>query len=116
PAHDSTASITLTYYAPDKLKYNYSANKKQLAVFSEIYYPHGWKSFIDGEEHPHFCANYVLRAMCVPPGKHNIEFRFEPKSYTTGNAISHASSALFFVVLLGGLIVEFRKQKTKGKS
>lgn len=116
PKLDSTASITLTYYAPDTLRYNYSANKKQLAVFSEIYYPHGWKSLIDGEEHPHFRANYVIRAMCVPPGKHQIEFRFEPKSYTTGNAISHASSALFFVVLLCGLIVEFRKQKAKGKS
>ncbi len=116
PAPDTTASITLTYYSPDKLQYNYSASKEQLAVFSEIYYPHGWKSFVDGEEHPHFRANYVLRAMCVPPGKHQIEFRFEPKSYATGNKISHASSAVFFLLLLGGLIAEFRKQKEKGKA
>jgi len=112
-AHDTTASITLTYYSPDKLKYNYSASKEQLAVFSEIYYPHGWESFVDGKKYPHFRANYVLRAMCVPPGKHNIEFRFEPKSYTTGNAISHASSALFFLLLLGGLFAEFKKRKRK---
>ncbi|MFO7791311.1 MAG: YfhO family protein, partial [Bacteroidales bacterium] len=115
PEYDSTANISLTYYSPDKLIYNASAEKEQLAVFSEIYYPHGWKSFVDGEEVPHFRANYVLRSMRVPAGKHEIEFRFEPKSYYTGNKISHASSIVFFLLLLGGLFMEFRKAKAKNK-
>ena len=101
--------IELVSYHPDHMVYESNSSKTQLAVFSEIYYPEGWHAYIDGEKHEHFRANYVLRAMLVPAGKHEIEFRFEPQSYKTGNTIQYAAAGVFFFLLLGGIFVERRK-------
>ncbi len=110
---DSTAQINLSSYAPNKLKYSYSAASDQLVVFSEIYYDKGWNAFIDGKPAPHFRANYVLRAMAVPAGSHDIEFRFEPVVYRTGESISLAGSLLLLLLLLGYAFTEFRKNYRK---
>ncbi|HLO91918.1 MAG TPA: YfhO family protein [Lentimicrobium sp.] len=111
PSADSTAVINLTSYAPNKLDYTYESATDQLAVFSEIYYAQGWKAFIDGKPAPHFRANYILRAMVVPAGKHQIEFRFEPAAYYTGNMIATASSVILILAALGLAFAEYRKQK-----
>lgn len=97
-------TIALVSYLPNELIYRYSAGNEKLVVFSEIYYPAGWKSFIDGEESAHFRANYVLRAMEVPAGDHEIRFSFEPASYIAGNKISLASSVILFLAIAGYLI------------
>lgn len=84
-----------------------------LAVFSEIYYPAGWKSYIDGKESKYFRTNYVLRGMIVPSGNHEIKFSFKPSSYVVGNKISLASSIVFILLLSGYFIT---KMKIKPKS
>lgn len=109
PKPDSNAVIELTKYLPNKLDYSYNAATDQLAVFSEIYYDKGWKAFIDGKPVPHFRVNYVLRAMVVPAGKHQIEFRFEPSVFYTGEKISFAGSLLLILALLGFAANEIRK-------
>ena len=116
-AKDSTASITLASYHPNALSYNYNASKEQLAVFSEVYYaPNGWQAYIDGEKAEHFRANYILRAMVVPAGKHTITFKFEPKSYFTGTKISLTFSYLLIIILLGGIGFEIFKFIKKEKA
>jgi hypothetical protein len=105
----STGEIKLVDYAPNQLKYSSTNTGAGLAVFSEIYYPLGWKAFIDGEESEVLRANYVLRALRVPAGKHEIVFKFEPKAFYLGNQIMWASSILLFFVLIGGMVLEFRK-------
>ncbi|MFH1121128.1 MAG: YfhO family protein [Bacteroidota bacterium] len=106
---DSAAIIELREYQPNKLKYVYSAETEQLTVFSEIYYAKGWNAFIDGKAVPYFRANYILRAMVVPAGKHEIEFRFEPQVFLTGEKISLAGSLLLILLLLGYAGNEIRK-------
>ncbi len=104
--------IKLTEYQPNYLKYDATVNSgSQLAVFSEIYYPKGWKSFIDGKETPHIQADYVLRAMVIPAGKHQIEFKFEPSSYFLGNKVSLASSILLLLAIGGYLVYIFKVKK-----
>ena len=100
---DSTASITLTDYQPNLLKYSTKNDNSGLAVFSEMYYPHGWNAYIDGKLTEHFKVDYVLRAMEVPNGSHDIEFKFEPEVVQTGSKITLGSSILFGLVLLGGI-------------
>jgi hypothetical protein len=107
---DSDGSIVLTEYQPNYLKYSSQADTEQLAVFSEIYYDKGWESFIDGKKAPHFRIDYVLRAMVLPPGQHEIEFKFEPQSYYLGNKISLASSLLLILLIIGYGVYEMKKK------
>ena len=108
---DSTATIELLAYEPNYLKYEVSAEKGGTVVFSEIYYP-GWKSTIDGEEVAHGRANYILRAMNVPAGKHVVEFRFDPTSlHVTENIalIALGLLALLAIVVVVLKIKAYRK-------
>lgn len=93
--------IILASYKANELIYNYTASGERMLVFSEIFYPAGWKCYIDGTESRYFRTNYVLRGMVVPGGEHEIRFSFEPASYKTGNRVSLASSVLLILLLAG---------------
>ncbi len=95
-----TNEIELISYSPNHLIYESRTQGEQLAVFSEIFYPEGWKATINGEPAEHFRVNYVLRAMVLPPGAHTIEFRFEPASYHKGKQVSLVFSILLVVAVL----------------
>lgn len=112
PVWDSTATIQLTSYDNDTIRYTTNAVSPQFAVFSEIYYPAGWNAYIDGEKAAYTKVNYVLRGMPVPAGKHEIEFRFEPDSYRNGQKYVYAGNALFILVLLGGAFSLWKYRKT----
>lgn len=109
--YDSTNTITLQEHKPNYLRYEAQAEGNGLAVFSEIYYPEGWKALIDGNEVPIIRANYVLRALEIPAGKHKIEFKFEPDAYFKGNKITTASSWAALLVFLGALGLSFRRKE-----
>ncbi|MGA9325999.1 MAG: YfhO family protein [Salegentibacter sp.] len=106
----SSAEIKLLSQQPNELVYRTSAESDQFAVFSESYYQPGWHSYIDGKEMPHVRADYVLRAMNIPAGKHKVTFRFEPEVVNTGGAISLASSIILALAVLGGIFFGFRKR------
>ena len=108
---DTTASIELIEYAPNKLVYQSKSRLPQMAVFSEIYYDKGWNAFIDDKPTPYFRANYVLRAMLVPEGEHTITFKFEPTVFFTGEKISFAGSLLLILLGAGYLVSLFLKRK-----
>lgn len=83
---DSSASIRQTKFDNDAITYESNSTGNHLAVFSEIYYK-DWNTYIDGKPADFVKANYVLRAMVVPAGKHTIEFRFEPSVFYLGKQI-----------------------------
>ena len=105
-------TIYLKSYLPNKLVYSSTSTEQKLAVFSEIYYPAGWNCYIDGKKSEYFRADYVLRAMIIPAGNHEVEFRFEPSSYTTGNRISYTSSGIFILLVAGYVLMELRKKQS----
>jgi len=92
--------ISLKDYKPNHLTYIAEVNETSLLAFSELYYDKGWNLYLNGEEHPYFRANYVLRAMEVPAGNHKIEFKFEPEKYYLGEKISLASSVVLIILLI----------------
>lgn len=110
PSNDSISKITQKSYAPNHLTYEYIADKERIAVFSEIYYEKGWNAYVDGKLYPHFRADYVLRAMMLPSGRHQLDFRFEPKCYLTGEKVSLASSVLLILLVLGAGSLEVYKR------
>ena len=106
---DSTATISLLAYEPNYLKYEVNTEKGGTVVFSEIYYP-GWQSTIDGEEAPHGRANYILRAMNVPAGKHVVEFKFDPTSLHVTENIAFISLGLLALLAIITIVMKFKKK------
>lgn len=111
-------SIALTYYAANELRYSVRTRSEQAAVFSEIYYPNGWKAWIEpkgeygkvakghylptgnAKELDLFRADWILRAALLPAGEYDLVMRFEPESYTIGENLSRASSIILVILLL----------------
>ncbi|MGK6350475.1 YfhO family protein [Parapedobacter sp. DT-150] len=106
----ANSSIELTSYRPDRLVYEYSAPQDALAVFSEIWYDKGWKAYVDGEERPILRANYLLRALQLPGGNHQVEFKFEPRSYHLGETISLIASVILVAGMALAIWVETKKK------
>lgn len=98
---DATAFLKLTQYQPNEISFKSQSKTPQLAVFSEIYYPKGWNILIDGKEVPYIKANYLLRAVHIPAGNHDVKMIFAPKVIQTGKTISMIVFILF--ILLSGL-------------
>ena len=107
---DSLSQIKLIEKKPPYVKYESKSLTNGLAVFSEIFYPKGWHAFIDGKEVSILRVNYVLRALEVPSGSHMIEFKFEPMPYIIGNKVTMASSWMLVLVVMGCLVISFRKE------
>ena len=100
--------IQMTSYAPNELRYHYSAATARTAIFSEVYYPDGWTATVDGAPLDLFRANWIFRAANLPAGEHDIVMRFEPKIYTVSEKASRASSLALFVLLalsLAGIFI-----------
>jgi len=102
-------SIEMTSYEPDHIGYKSVSDAEGLAVFSQIYYPAGWKAFIDGNEAPIIQADYILRALVIPAGNHNIEFKFEPDSFRYGQIISILGSLLIVALIVVAVVVNRKK-------
>ncbi len=115
PRHDDSAGIRLTNYKINDISYRSGAGSEQLAVFSEIYYDDGltrWDAYIDGQPVKPIRVNYVLRALRIPAGEHDIQFVFKPKAYTMLEAISTTCMWLILLSIVAALSLAVRK-KTK---
>lgn len=108
--HDSLDTIVLKSYAPNALRYEVNTKQGGTVVFSEIYYP-GWRSYIDGKEVPHGRADYILRAMNVPAGKHDIEFVFDPQSLHVTETIAFIALGIMLLGVLGAVAMSLRRKK-----
>ena len=108
--NDSTATVRLTSYQPNNLRYTVDSKNGGIVVFSEIYYP-GWTATVDGTPTPIARVNYILRALMVKPGKHTVVFDFHPSSIRTTEIIAYISLVLLLLAIVGTVYVEFRKSR-----
>jgi hypothetical protein len=90
-------TVKMTSYAPNKISYDADLIGDQLVVFSEIYYPDGWKAFVDGKEVPILKVNYLLRGAEMKGGKHKVEMVFDLPKYHLGNTIAMIGSLIMFI-------------------
>ena len=114
-AKDSTASVRLTAYKSNNLKYESNNSAAAPVVFSEIYYPDGWKCYIDGKEVAYTRVNFILRGVEIPAGKHQIAWRFEPESYLKGSTYSMIGSLVLLLGFLGITGLELRNWRKSEK-
>ena len=108
PTSNPDRNITLKEYNPNRLVYESELGNSELAVFSEIYYPKGWKATISGKESEIIRVNYILRGLIIPSGKHEIVFTFHPPGFTMANVVSLLSSSLLILFGLWVLIKMFK--------
>ena len=106
--------IRLTAYEANALTFESNNTEDGVAVFSDIYYP-GWTCTIDGEPTTIHRADYVLRAVAIPAGKHQIEFQFDPQSVHTTETIAYVALGLLAIVVLLAIVNEVRKRRATGK-
>jgi len=102
--------IKLLSYKPNDLVYESECKLDEFAVFSEIYYSEGWNAYVDGILKPHISVNYVLRGMNLPAGKHTVEFKFEPKTYSSANTIALVGSILLLATIGFGFYMHRRNK------
>ncbi|CAN5574984.1 YfhO family protein [soil metagenome] len=100
---DSSSSIKLLKADIHSYEYDVNTSGNNLMVMSDIYYPAGWKAFIDGAETEIYKTDYLFRSIIVPKGKHKIEVKFEPKTYYTGKTISLTANIFVILLLIGGI-------------
>ena len=108
---DSASNIKLAQYGLDDLSFTSSNSMDGFAVFSDIYYPYGWKAYVDGtEKSPIVKVDYALRGIKIPKGNHKIEFHFKPDSYYTGNKVAMISSLLLLLLCAGAIYPILKKE------
>ena len=110
---DSLSTIRLTSYEPNRLVYETRNNGDAVAVFSEIYYPDGWQVTVDGQPATLGRADYILRALYLPAGKHTVEMRFDPQSLHVTEGIAYAALALIVIGTMTAVWIERRKKMTE---
>ncbi|MFD2201426.1 YfhO family protein [Shivajiella indica] len=110
-----SGKVTLSQREPYELAYQVDAEKGGLVVFSEIYYPKGWKAFVNGEEVPILRTNYLLRGIQVPDGKSTIIMRFEPSSYLKTKNIVVIIQYLISLLLIGAISITLLKNNNPKK-
>lgn len=113
---DFAGEIALTEYRPNYLRYEYEASGTGVAVFSEIYYNKGWKAYLDGEEEPYYRANYILRAMTLPAGKHVVEWRFRAPAFDKVEAVTLCSSVVILAGVLAVAVAAVVRRRKKSKN
>lgn len=109
-ANDSTASITQTLYQPNRIEYDTHNPHNGFAIFSEVYYPAGWKATIDGEPTTIYATDYLLRGLLVPAGDHHVVFDFAPDSYRLGKRVAAFGSVALVLLLLAAIMLHIRRK------
>lgn len=110
------SAIRLTDYKVNHLTYEYESPSDAVAIFSEIYYDKGWSAYIDGKKAPYFRADYILRGMELPAGKHTVEFRFRAPNFAVVSAITLVCSIIILAALTITLILTIINRKKNGQN
>ena len=107
---DTASVVNITSYEPNRLKYEVNTGKGGVLVFSEIYYP-GWTVTVDGQPAELGRVNYILRAIHLQPGKHQVELAFFPKSVSVTETVAYIAFVLLLLIAVGIVFIEYRNRK-----
>jgi len=106
-----SSSVQLLEAKMHSQKYEVFTNKSAYLVISEVYYPAGWKAFIDGKETNIYPTNHILRGVIVPAGKHTIEMKFESATYAKSIKLSLTGLLITLLAVLGGYFLQRKKRQ-----
>ncbi len=110
---DGEGEIELVEYLPYHLTYEYTSDASGMVIFSEIYYPDGWKAYVDGVETPYSCAHHIFRAVELPAGTHTVEWRFKSPHWSAVEGVTLICSLLILIGLAASLILYIYERRKK---
>lgn len=102
-------TLYMTSYTPNEVRYHAATTNGGIGVFSEIYFPWGWHATVDGKEVPLARVNYILRALAVPAGSHDIVMSFSPDSIRVSSSVAYACVTLIYMLLIAAIFIESRR-------
>jgi len=111
PTKPDTSSVTITSYHAHDIQLEAFTDKPSLLVLSEVYYPPGWKAYVDGKETAIYKTNYMLRSVVVPAGKHIVEFKYYSATYALGLTVSSLGWGISAAMILAGVILQIRRRR-----
>jgi hypothetical protein len=111
PVKPDTSSVTVASYQAHEIALEAFTDKPSLLVLSEIYYPPGWKAYVDGKETEIYKTNYVLRSVVVPQGKHIVEFKYYSAMYALGFTMSSLGWGISAILILAGIIPQLWRKR-----
>lgn len=106
---DSVAISRMIKYTPNEITIEAATDNQCLLVLSEVYYPKGWKAYVDGKETEIFKTNHLLRSILLPEGEHRVSFEFHPSTYFRGKWIATISNLIVLFAVAGLLILRLKK-------
>lgn len=109
--YSGNGQVEFVSYLPNEMKYELSTNEKQFLVLSEIYYPDGWKAYLNGEKIDIHRVNYLLRGVEIPAGDHELVMRFEVQKFKRANTIALVGSLILFLLIAGVFVKDFLLNK-----
>jgi hypothetical protein len=109
-AQDTLSRVTIKAYEPNELTYEVQTGKGGVVVFSEIYYP-GWTATVDGKPAEVGRVDYILRALRVSPGKHEVVLTFKPKSVENTETIAFTAYGILILAILGAALMSWRSKR-----
>jgi hypothetical protein len=98
-----SASADVTEFKSRSVTLKTYTARQALLVVSEVYYPAGWKAYVDGAETEIFKTNSILRSVVVPAGTHEVVFKYQPALYDIGYTVTRVAWGVAFVCILAGL-------------
>ncbi len=101
--------VRVESFTPNKISFNAYSDRQALFVISEMYYPPGWKAFIDDKPvNKIYKTNHAIQSIVFPPGEHMVSLRFEPDSYYDNIRISYASAGILYLTILLSLVYTYK--------
>ena len=108
---DTASIVTIKSYEPNRLTYDVNTGKGGVLVFSEIFYP-GWTATVDGQPAELGRVDYVLRAMHIEPGHHEVVLSFFPRTVSITETIAYMGLALLLILIIGMILITYRQRKS----
>jgi hypothetical protein len=95
------ASADIRAYGPTRVRVATASGAPAYLVLTDTWFP-GWRVRVDGRDAALWRADHAFRAVVVPAGRHEVEFRYEPRSLRMGLLVSALSVAVALALLVTG--------------
>jgi hypothetical protein len=109
-SEEPTGTASVKSYGYNRINVEVNNNSPSILILSEVYYP-DWKVKVDGQPAELLRANYILRAVALPAGEHEVVFEYDTSLLKKGVTVSATVLGLSMLVLVVSVLLSMRGWK-----